>query len=182
MDGMKPVVDMNEFVWNGFKTDLKDITAEEADWRMLPQANSVNIIVRHLRIEAQWHVASLEHGERMPFEADPSLQQELDLVPLDVQRNLKELDELYTRFNEVLRGMTLATLEERTKLAYGEKAGQGRSYFLGFHQVVHLAMHWGQIRTVRTLYKMTRGEPVPAKYFPGNVSYPKESREAALKE
>lgn len=180
MDAMQPLVDMNTWTWKRCKADLEDITAEEADWRMLPQANTINIIVRHLRIEAEWHVASLERGERMPSDVTPSQQQELDAVPLDFRHNLEELDRLYTRFNEALRGTTLAGLEQHTKLAYGEAWGQTPAHFLGFHQVVHLAMHWAQIRTIRTLYKKTRGEPVPARYFPGNVSYPKESRQAAL--
>ncbi len=172
MDAMKPVVDMNEWLWNGFKADLADVTAEEVDWRMLPPANTVNIIVRHLRIEAEWHVACLERGEPMPMEITPSLQQSADAVPLDFQRNLKDLDEFYTRFNAALRSTTLDALEQRTKLAYGE-SGKAPQHFLGFHQAVHLAMHWAQIRTIRTLYLKTRGEPVPARYYPGNVSYPK---------
>ena len=174
MDTVQPVVEMNEWMWNRFIEDMKDVAPEEAAWRPLPQANTIDVIVRHLRIEAQWHVACLERGERMPTEATPSLQQEIDAVPLDFERNLKELDELYTRFNAALRSTTLAALEQRTTLAYGSPPGAPRpAHFLGFHQVLHLAGHWGQIRTLRTLYRKTRGEPVPAKFYPGNVSYPK---------
>lgn len=180
MDGMKPLVDLNDWIWNGCKADLSDVAAEEVDWRPLPQANSINVIVRHLRIEAEWHVASLERGERMPSEASPGLQQQIDSVPLDFQRNWQELDELYTRFNAALHATTLAGLEQRTAAAYDDSPRTPPAHFLGFHQAVHLAMHWAQIRTIRTLYKKTRGEPVPARYFPGNVSYPKESRQAAL--
>jgi hypothetical protein len=172
MDGMQPVVEMNQFVWDGFRTDLADLTAEEADWRPLPQANSINVILRHLRIEGEWHTASLERGEAMPSEPSPALQQAIDAVPLDFQRNLKELEGLYARFLAALHDTTLDGLEQRTKLAYG--AAKTPQHFLGFHQVVHLAMHWAQIRTIRTLYKKTRGEPVPARYYPGNVSYPRE--------
>lgn len=103
MDGMKPLVDMNEWIWSGFRKDLSDVTAEETDWRPLPEANSINIIVRHLRIEAEWHVASLERGEKMPAGATESQQQQLDSVPLDFERNLTKLDALYTRFNAALQ-------------------------------------------------------------------------------
>jgi len=169
---MKPLLDMNESIWSGFRTDLGDVTVDEADWRPLPHANSINIIVRHLRIEAGWYVASLERGELMPgAEVSPSFQQELDAVPLDFERNLKELDELYTRFNATLRGMTLAELEQRTALAYAARLRKMPQHLLGFHQVVHLAMHWGQIRTIRTLYIKMRGEAMPARYFPDNPSY-----------
>ncbi len=173
MDAMKPLVDMNQWIWDGFKADLADVTAEEADWRPLPQANSINVIVRHLRIEGEWHTASLERGEAMPSETPPALQQAIDAVPLDFERNLRELEGFYARFLAALQETTLDVLEQRTKLAYAAwpRAAQHQ---LGFHQVVHLAMHWAQIRTIRTLYKKTRGEPVPARYYPGNVSYPRE--------
>lgn len=176
MNGMEPVLEMNELVWNGFKADLADVTPEEVDWRPLPQSNTINIIVRHLRIEGQWHTASLEHGERMPtvaVEVSPSLKAAIDAVPLDFDRNMKELDEQYTRFLAVLRRTTLSELEQRTAAAYSGSPRTPPPHFLGFHQAVHLAGHWTQIRTIRTLYKKTRGEPVPAKYFPDNPTYPK---------
>ena len=174
MDGMKPLVDMNHWIWDGFKADLADLTAEEADWRPLPEANSINVILRHLRIEGEWHAASLERGEPMPSEPTPALQQAIDAVPLDFERNLKELDGFYARFLAALHETTIEGLERNSKLAY---AGWPRAlqHMLGFHQGVHLAMHWAQIRTIRTLYKKTRGEPVPARYYPGNVSYPRSS-------
>jgi hypothetical protein len=168
-------VELNEWIWSRCKADIEDVTPEEADWRPVPQANSINIIVRHLRIEAGWHVASLERGEPMPADVTPALQQEVDAVPLDFRRNLKELDELYTRFNAALRRTSLADLQQRTAAAYEgwPNAHSRPAHLLGFHQAAHLAMHFGQIRTIRTLYIKARGEPVPARYFPGNVSYPK---------
>ena len=51
---LRVVTDMNDFVWNGIKEDLKDLTPDEVQWRPLPQANNINLIVRHLRIEAEW--------------------------------------------------------------------------------------------------------------------------------
>ena len=61
-DGLSFVVEMNEAVWARFVADLGDVTPEEADWRPLPQANSISAILRHLRIEAEWHPASLSHS------------------------------------------------------------------------------------------------------------------------
>lgn len=173
MNGMEPVLEMNEWIWNKFKADLADVTPEEVDWRPLPQSNTVNIIVRHLRIEGQWHTASLEHGEIMPSDVSPSLQAAIDAVPFDFERNMKELDEQYTRFLAVLRRTTLSELGQRTAAAYSGSPRTLPPHTLGFHQVMHLAGHHAQIRTIRTLYKKTRGEPVPAKYFPDNPTYPK---------
>ncbi len=56
-DALTPLIEMNEWVWNGFQQSLRDMTAEEVDWRPLPQANTISLMVRHLRIEAQWHAA-----------------------------------------------------------------------------------------------------------------------------
>ena len=169
MDGMKPLVDLNEFVWTRFKDDLADVTPDECDWRMLPDANTINVIVRHLRIEAEWHTACLERGEPMPMETSPELQTRVDQVPLALRQNLEQLEAMYA----ALRETTLASLEQRTAQAYGSSS-RAPAHMLGFHQAVHVSMHWAQIRTIRTLYKKMRGEPVPARYFPGNVSYPKQ--------
>jgi len=54
------VIDMNEFVWRRLKEGLKDLPADEVNWWPSPEANSINVIVRHLRIEAQWKSASNE--------------------------------------------------------------------------------------------------------------------------
>ncbi len=110
-EALQPVIDMNEWAWRHFKDDLKDMTPEEANWRPLPQANTINAIVRHLRIEAQWHLASLAHGEPMPTQITASDQRLIDSVPLDFERNLKELEELYTRFITALRITTSAGLQ-----------------------------------------------------------------------
>ena len=66
---VEPLVEMYEWVWTRFKQDLKDLTPEEIDWRPLPQANNINLIIRHLRLEAEWQLAGLERGEAIP--ADP---------------------------------------------------------------------------------------------------------------
>ena len=166
------VIEMNEWTWNHFKDDLKEATPEEINWRPLPQANTINAILRHLRIEAQWHLVSLEHGEPMPVQVTVSVQQEIDLAPLDFERNLKELEESYTRFIAALRRTTLPALQQQTVLAYRDFPGEASrpTHLLGFHQAVHLATHWGQIRTIRNLYRKTRGEP--ARFFPENPTFP----------
>jgi hypothetical protein len=99
MDGaLQVVIEMNEWTWKRFKADLQGLTPEEIDWRPLPQANTVNVILKHLRVEAEWYLESLDHGEQSPYRDTASVQQLADSIPLDFEQNLKELEELYTRF------------------------------------------------------------------------------------
>jgi len=166
------VIEMNPWVWSRFKDDLEDATPEEIDWRPLPQANNISVIVRHLCIEAAWHLASLEHSEPMPVQVTDHVRQQLDLTPTNFQQNFKELEELYTRFIDVLGGTTAAALEQRTITAYQNlPSGVSRPmHLLGFHQATHLAAHLGQIRSIRNLYWKTRGET--ARFSPENLSFP----------
>jgi DinB superfamily len=166
------VIEMNQWIWSRFKDDLKDATPEEIDWRPLPQANNISAIVRHLRIEAAWHLASLEHGEPMPVQLTDQVRQQLDLAPTNFQRNFKELEESYTRFIAVLGGTTAAALEPRTMTAYQNlPSGVSRPmHLLGFHQATHLATHLGQIRSILNLYRKTRGDT--ARFSPENLSFP----------
>jgi hypothetical protein len=168
-DALRVVVEMNETIWSRLKNALEDLSEEEIHWRPLPQANSINVIIRHLRIEAQWHLDSLERGESMPTIAVAASQEAIAAVPADFEENLKMLEELYTRFVEILRTSTLLTLRQRMAVAYGE--AMGLSYRLSYHQATHLAMHCGQIHTIRNLYRKTRGEP--ARFFPDNPTYQK---------
>jgi hypothetical protein len=171
-DGRSFVVEMNEAMWHRFVADLHDVTPEEADWRPLPQANSINAILRHLRIEAEWHLASLEHGEAMPGDVSPDLQRKIDSVPMDFVQNSKELARLYGRFLDVLRQTPLTMLQHQSQLAYGTPASAASlpPHFLGFHQATHLASHLGQIRALRNLYRKTSGER--ARFHPDNPTYP----------
>jgi hypothetical protein len=172
-EGLRLAAEMHENIWKGLKNDLADLSADEIGWRPLPQANNIDRIIRHLRIEAEWHANSLEHGAAMPHENTPELQRSIDAVPFDFARNLAELEELFARFTALLREITLGDLERQTGRAYAYVAAAGRplpTHFLGYHQVMHLAMHWGQIRTIRNLYKKTRGEP--ARFHPENPTYP----------
>ena len=82
---------------------------------------------------------------------------------------LRGLEEAFAAFLAALQGMTLVGLQQRTEGTY--KAWPScRDHFLGYHQTIHLAMHWGQIRTIRNLFKKTRGEV--ARFFPDNPSFP----------
>jgi hypothetical protein len=162
-------IEINQWIWNRLKDDLKDLTPEEVDWRPLPQANNISAIMRHLRIEAACHLASLERSEPLPVE---SLRQQIDLKETDFQRNFKELEELYSRFVAALSKTTAPALEHNTLIAYQNFPGgiSRPMHLLGFHQALHLATHVGQIRSIRNLYRKTRGEP--ARFFPENPTFP----------
>jgi len=72
------------------------------------------------------------------------------------------------RIAAALRHTSAADLRKRTAIAY--PGGRADTHFLGYHFAAHLAMHWGQIRTVRNLYRKSRGEP--ARFFPDNPTFP----------
>jgi len=170
-DALRVVVEMNQRAWTLFKATVADLGSDEIDWRPLPQANSVNIIVRHLRIESQWHLDSLARGDAMPSDTTPALQAEIDAVPLDFTANLDKLEQLYTSFLDVLRSTTLDGLHQRTAAAYGSAAAAEAAHLLAYHQAMHVSMHCGQIRSIRNLYRKTRGQP--ARFFPDNPTYPR---------
>jgi Protein of unknown function (DUF664) len=167
-DALRVVVEMHESLWGRFTNALEDLSAEEIHWRPLPQANTISVIIRHLRIEVQWHLDSLERGAPMPTIAVAAPQAAIDAVPADFEANVTRLEELYTRFVELLRTATLELLQQRTAAAYGD--AWRLTYTLGYHQALHLAMHCGQIRTIRNLYCKMRGEP--ARFDPENPTYP----------
>ena len=168
---LRAVIELNEFAWTRLKEDLKHLSSDEVNWRPLPQANSINLIVRHLRIEAEWKLTALQTGEPEPHEVNESVQRFIDSIGFDYETNFEELDALCTQFIAALHEMDERTLLERTQSAYA--GGARPSHFLGLHHPAHMLMHWGQVRTVRTLYKKTRGEPVPPQFFPDNPSYPR---------
>jgi hypothetical protein len=170
-EALQLVIEMNEWTWKRFKDDLTDVTPEEIDWRPLPQANTINAILKHLRVEAEWSLASLEHGEQSPYQDTVSVQQLTDSIPLDFERNLTELEALYIRFIAALRQTTLAALKQQTVLDQVFPGGDPHGAdLLSFRQAVHLASHWGQIRTLRNLYRRTRGSP--GRFFPDNPTFP----------
>lgn len=65
------------------------------------------------------HLDSLTRGDPMPSDVTPTIQEAIDAVPLDFQRNLAKLEELFTSFLDVLRTTTLQDLRQRTGAAYG---------------------------------------------------------------
>jgi Protein of unknown function (DUF664) len=77
-DALRVVVEMHESLWGRLKHALEDLSEEERHWRPLPHANTINIIIRHLRIEAQWHLDSLEYGAQMPTIAVAASQEAID--------------------------------------------------------------------------------------------------------
>jgi hypothetical protein len=170
-EALQLVIEMNDRIWKRFKADLQDVTPEEIDWLPLPQANTINAILKHLRVEAEWYLKSIEHGEQSPYQDAASVQRLIDSIPLDFEQNLRELDELYLRFVAALRRTTLAALKQQTVLDQVFPGGAPHSAdLLSYRQAVHLAMHWGQIRTIRNLYRRTRGEP--GRFSPDNPTFP----------
>lgn len=163
-------VEMTEKIVQGVRKDLEDVTPDEAGWRPLPEANSIALIVRHLAIEASWHLACLERGEPMPYDPTPALQQQIDAVPLDFERNRRDFVSALEGFLAILTGTDAAGLRERSTAAYAAWPS-APAHMLAYHQAMHVCMHWGQIRTIRNLYEKTRGRP--ARYFPDNPSYPR---------
>jgi hypothetical protein len=170
-EALQLMIEMNDRIWRRFKADLHDLTSEEIDWRPLPQANSINAILKHLRVEAEWYLKSIELGEQSPYQDAASVQRMADSIPLVFEQNLRGLEELYTQFVAALRRTTLAALQQQTVLGQVFPGGAPHSAdLLSYRQAVHLAIHWGQIRTIRNLYRRTRGEP--ARFFPDNPAFP----------
>src|SRR5262249_37719742 len=136
---LQVVIEMNEHILSRFTHDLQDVTGEEADWRPLPQANSINVILRHLLIEAGEHLARIDPG------APPAAHLAASMS-LDFERNLKAVEELYTAFLHALRQTTQADLHHLTVQAY-RATGPGSPslppHLLGYHQALHLAGHLG---------------------------------------
>jgi hypothetical protein len=171
-DGLRIVAEMHQEIWDQFRGSFDDLTEDEIHWRVLPQANSINLIVRHLRIESEWHLRSIQSGEPMPTIAAPVCPEAIGAVPFDFAENLNTLQRLYAAFCDTLETQLLGSLRDKSAAAYGEAvAGKGLAYMLAYHQATHLAYHTGQIRSIRNLYRKTRGEP--ARFFPDNPTYPR---------
>jgi hypothetical protein len=169
-DGLRVVFDMNASCWSAVQNSLEGLSEDETRWRPVPEANSIGVIVRHLRIEAEWHVHSLDRGEPMPTVAVSPPQEAIDAVTDDFRENVTRLEEACARFLELLRATSLNRVQELTAAAYGKVAdADGRRHFLAYHHAIHLAMHCGQIRMIRNLYSKSRGEA--ARFVPENPTY-----------
>ena len=174
-DAIAFAIEMNESVWKRLTATLKDVTPQEAEWRPVPESNNINLIIRHLVVEAQWQLDAMRDGKPMPAEVSAEDQQLIDSLPLDdFDGNFQKLEKSCAGFIEALRGTKFAELEEKGQTAYQEYRAAGvkpELHFLGFHHAMHLSGHMGQISTLRNLYRKTRGEP--ALFFPDNPTYPK---------
>jgi hypothetical protein len=94
-EALQLVFAMSERHWKRFTDELKDWTTEEIQWRLLPQANNMHVILKHLWVEEQLYLANLEHGEQSPYRDPTSLQQLTESVPLEFAQTLEELKELH---------------------------------------------------------------------------------------
>jgi hypothetical protein len=169
-DGVAIVVEMNERAWGTLSYSLDGVTDDEARWQPHPAANTIEAIVRHLRIESEWHLNSLVNGAVMPFAVPPGLQQRIDAIPLDFAANRAALIESGAAFMKQLKTMTAPELRARTARAYDGKTGK-TPHLLAYHQAMHLMTHCGQIRMIRNLYNKNRGER--PRFFPENPTYPR---------
>ena len=168
-ESIRAIYELNVDAWKRLIDALLGVTDEESNWRPVREANSINVIVRHLRIEAAWHANSLRDGSPMPTIAAPVVQEEVEAIPLDFAANLSALTNYQSEFLASLSASTLASLRDRTRSAYGDAVAP-KDYFVAYHNAIHLAAHGGQIRTLRNLYRKTRGEP--ALFVPDNPTYP----------
>lgn len=136
---------------------MKDLTPEESAWQPLPQGNNIALIVKHLRVVEELFLAQLEQGEQSPYRDATSVRQLTGSVPLNFDQNLKEFEELHNRFLQALKHTTLAELKRRTFVSMAGQSGRPANALL-FSEIGHLTLHRGQIRTLRNLYRRTRGE------------------------
>jgi hypothetical protein len=174
-DTMTFAIEINERSWKQLVATVKDLTLEEAEWRPVPESNNINLIIRHLVIEAQWQLDAMQTGKPMPAEVDAEDQKLIDSIPLDdFDENYKKLEKSCTAFIEALRQTTFGGLGEKGQTAYQEYRAAGVTpalHFLGFHHAMHLTGHAAQISTLRNLFRRTRGEP--GLMFPDNPTFPK---------
>jgi uncharacterized damage-inducible protein DinB len=156
-DAIQLAIEMSEANWNNFKNDVKNLTADEINWRPLPQGNNINVLVKHLRVVEELILSRLDQGEQSIYKDGPSVQKLTDAVPQDFKQNMTELDDLHNRYIAALRSTTLAELKRRTFLTPFAQGPQPANTLL-LAEISHLATHRGQIRTIRNLYRRARGE------------------------
>jgi transcriptional regulator of met regulon len=156
-EAIQLAIEMSEANWTNFKNDLQGLTPEELNWRPLPQGNTINILIKHCRGVEEFSLSRLEHGEQSPYKDATTVQKLTDSIPLDFEQNLRELEEFHNRFIAALRRTTLTELEQKTFLTPFAQGPQPAMRLL-LAEISHLATHRGQIRTIRNLYRRTRGE------------------------
>ena len=167
-EAIQLAIEMSEANWHNFKNDLKDLTPDEINWRPMPQGNNVNVLMKHLRIVEELVLSRLEHGEHSPYQDAAAVQKLTDSVPLHFDQNLKDLEGFHTRFISALQSTPLAELTRKSFLTpFAQGPQPAKTLVLG--EISHLATHRGQIRTIRNLYRKTRGEP--ALFLPQNPTF-----------
>src|SRR5262249_47825320 len=67
-EAIQLAIEMSEANWHNFKNDLKDLTPDEINWRPLPQANNVNVLLKHLRVVEELLLSGLQHGEQSLYQ------------------------------------------------------------------------------------------------------------------
>jgi uncharacterized damage-inducible protein DinB len=164
-DAIQLAIEMSEANWNNFKSDVRGLTAEEINWRPLLQGNSISVLLKHLRVVEELFVSRLEQGEQSPYTDGPRIQKLTDSIPQHLDQNLQELERFHQRFIAALRATTLAELKRKTFLTPFAQGPQP-AHTLLLAEISHLATHRGQIRSIRNLYRRSRGEP--GLFFPQN--------------
>ena len=167
-EAIQLAIEMSEANWNSFKNDLKNLTLDEINWRPLPQGNNVNVLMKHLRVVEELFLSRLEHGEQSPYKDAAGVQKLTDSVPLNFDQNMQELEGFHTRFINTLRPTTLAELKRKSFLTpFAQGPRPANTLILA--EIGHLATHRGQIRTIRNLYRKSRGDP--ALFLPQNPTF-----------
>jgi uncharacterized damage-inducible protein DinB len=167
-EAIQLAIDMSDTTWNAFTAELKDLTPDEIHWRPLPQANNIAVLIHHLRVVEELFLAQLEQGEQSPYTDAPHVQQLTGSVPRNYEQNLREFEALHERFLNCLKHTTLAELKRQTFVTPFAQGSRPWNAVL-FSEIGHLTLHRGQIRTLRNLYRTTRGEQ--ALFAPQNATF-----------
>ncbi len=166
------LVEMAQFLTSRITSELSSIPASARDWRPASQSNTINLILRHLHIEAEWHLQCLEDGRPMPTISVLPDQVAIDAIPLDFEASLHALKGSLARFCALLESSSLEHLHSRTSSAYHGAPMFVPPHFLAYHQLLHVSAHLGQIQTLHNLYLKAHGNQG---LFPDNPTYPKTS-------
>ena len=150
--------------------ELDTIPFEARDWRPHSHSNTISLIIRHLRIESEWHLLCLEDGRPMPTVSVVPDNNAINAVPVDFDTNLQTLIQLFARFCTLLETTSVEQIESRTATAYGGASRAIPAHFLAYHQLVHIATHLGQIATLHNLYRKSHGQ---TGLLPDNPTFPR---------
>ena len=149
-------VAMMETNWKDLENDLKDITDDELDWKLLPESNTIRSILRHLRTLEQIYLSLLEDGDNTPWKDGASMRKLADSVGHDFRQIMEEFKDLHAHMITSIKATTLDDLKVQTFLFVSPEP-QTKDNLI-FREIKHIATHRGQIRTLRNLYRRTKGE------------------------